>query len=324
MPDKSFSDLADSVTSRGLCRLCGACALICPVDVIRVSSTRAELVGECISCGLCSAVCPVINEPPVFKPKKIVLARPKVIPPRFKTCGTTTTILSQLLSRAAVDAVLVSRMEGEARPHSYLAGTIDAVRAAGGANYFSFGHLHALKQPLKEGKRIAVVGVGCCVEGLRHVTSKSRAYSKLVKCSIGVFCSAQLDRERTLSLLEDRGISASQVDSINIKGGRAHVKRVGGSELAVGLSELDTAKRRCCAFCLDLDNFSADISVGEMGSPDGSVILLARTGIGEEVLDLSRDALQIQEATDEVLLKVRATISKKSNSLAKLRRAEST
>jgi ferredoxin len=73
MSSKAFSDLADSVTSRGLCRLCGACALICPVDVIRVSPAKAELVGECISCGLCSAVCPVINGTAVFKPRKIVL-----------------------------------------------------------------------------------------------------------------------------------------------------------------------------------------------------------------------------------------------------------
>jgi coenzyme F420-reducing hydrogenase beta subunit len=322
MPNKSFSDLADSVTSRGLCRLCGACALICPVDVIRVSQARAELVGECISCGLCSAVCPVINEPPVFKPRKIVLARPKESPPKFKTCGATTTILSQLLSQGMVDAVLVSRMESEASPRSYLARTTGDVRAAGGANYFSFGHIHALKQPIKEGRRIATVGVGCCIEGLRHVMSKSKVYSKSAGCSIGVFCSAQLDRERTLSLLEDRGVSANQVASINIRGGRAHIAKEGGGELAVSLSELDQAKRRCCAFCLDVDNVSADVSIGEMGAPDGFVILLARTEIGEEILNLSKDVLQMREATDEVLLKARAAIARKSNSLAKIKRTE--
>jgi coenzyme F420-reducing hydrogenase beta subunit len=322
MPSKAFSDLADSVTSRGLCRLCGACALICPVDVIRVSPAKAELVGECISCGLCSAVCPVINEPPVFKPRKIMLAKPKESPPRFKTCGTTTTILSQLLSRGAVDAVLVSRMEGEVSPHSYLASSTGEVRAAGGVNYFSFGHLQALKQPMKEGKRIAVVGVGCCIEGLRHVASKSRAYSKSAKYSIGVFCSAQLDRERMLGLLEDRGVSANQVTSIDIRGARARIAREAGGELVVSLSELNAAKRRCCAFCLDLDNVSADISIGEMGAPDGFVVLLARTEAGEEILDLSKDVLQMREVTDEVLLKAHAAVSRKSNSLAKLRRAE--
>jgi coenzyme F420-reducing hydrogenase beta subunit len=322
MPSKSFSDLADSVTSRGLCRLCGACALICPVDVIHVSPTNAELVGECISCGLCSAVCPVINEVPVFKPRKIVLARPKESPPKFKTCGATTTILSQLLSRGAVDTVLVSRMEGEVSPHSYLASSTGDVRSAGGANYFSFSHLQALKQPMKEGKRIATVGVGCCIEGLRHVMSKSKAYSKSARCSIGVFCSAQLDRERMLSLLEDRGVSANQVASINIRGGRARIAKEGGGELMVNLSELDPAKRRCCAFCLDVDNVSADVSIGEMGAPDGFIILLARTETGEEILDLSKDVLQMREATDEVLLKARATIARKSDSLAKIRRTE--
>ncbi|HYA21787.1 MAG TPA: Coenzyme F420 hydrogenase/dehydrogenase, beta subunit C-terminal domain, partial [Thermoproteota archaeon] len=248
MPGKPFSNLADLVTSRGLCRVCGACALICPVDVIRVSPAEAELVGECISCGLCSAVCPVINETPALEPRRIVLAKPRESPPKFKTCGTTTTILSQLLSRGAVDVVLVSGMEAGALPHSYLAGTIDEVQAAGGANYFSFGHIYSLKQPMKEGKRAAVVGVGCCIEGLRQVMSRSRAYSRSVRYSIGVFCSAQLDRDRTLSLLKDRGVLADQVASINIKGGRAHIAEETGGELTASLSELDVAKRRCCAF----------------------------------------------------------------------------
>ena len=90
----------------------------------------------------------------------------------------------------------------------------------------------------------------------------------------------------------------------------------------VNLSELDPAKRRCCAFCLDVDNVSADVSIGEMGAPDGFIILLARTETGEEILDLSKDVLQMREATDEVLLKARATIARKSDSLAKIRRTE--
>ena len=318
MPGKAFSDLADSVISRGLCRVCGACSLICPVDVIHVSQAKAELVGECISCGLCSAVCPVINETSVLKPRRIVLAKPKESPPKFKTCGTTTTILSQLLSRGVVDAVLVSRMETGAIPHSYLASTTSEVKAAGGADYFSFGHIHALKQPMKEGKRVAVVGVGCCIEGLHHVMSKSRAYSKSAKYNIGVFCSAQLDRDRTLELLEGRGFPVNQVASINIKGGRARITKETGGELTVSLSELDVAKRRCCSFCLNVENINADLSIGEMGAPDGSVIVIVRTEAGEEILDQVADALETREVTEEVLQKANATVARKSASLSKL------
>lgn len=315
---KSFSDLEDLVTARGLCRLCGACALICPVDVIRVSSLKAELVGNCISCGLCLAVCPVTNQRPILEPRKIWLAKPKVRPPRFKTCGVTTVLLSSLLSNDAVDGVLVSRMDRGLLPVSYLATSKEEVEAAGGANYFSSGHLYRLRDPLKEGKRLAVVGVGCCIEGVHHILAKARIYTKSLKYTVGLFCSSQLDRELTLCLLRERGISPEKIRTVNIKRGIVRIGLDDGRQLRVELPLFSAARRRGCSFCPNVQNSCADLSIGEFGAPDGHVIVAVRTEAGEDALRLAGEALDLEPAPGDVMSSARGVELRKSRSLSKV------
>jgi len=314
---KSFSELEDLVTARGLCRLCGACALICPVDVIRVSSHKAELVGDCISCGLCLAVCPVTNQPPALEPRRIWLAKPKVEPPRFKTCGVTTVVLSSLLDRDAVDGVLVSRMGRGIVPASYLATSREEVEAAGGANYFSSGHLHCLRNPLKEGKRLAVVGVGCCIEGVRHVLARTRIYAKSLKYTLGLFCSSQLDREMVSLLLREQSIPPEKVRAVNIKRGLVRIGLDDGRNFRFELPLFGAAKRRGCSFCLNVQNSCADLSVGELGAPDGRVIVVVRTKAGEDMLRLAGDALDLEPAPANVMSSALAVELRKSRSLSK-------
>jgi len=276
-------------------------------------------VGDCTSCGLCLAVCPVLNDAPRFEARKILLARPKHPPPKFKTCGAVTSILISLLDAEAVDGALVSKMDVEAKPISYFATTRHEITSAGGANYFSFGHLYPLRSPLKQGKRVATVGVGCSIEGVRHVASRSRRLSQLMRYNIGLFCSAQLDREITLQALQGRGITPNQLRSINIKKGFARVASLNGRELAIRLSDLGPAKRRGCAFCLNLANSAADISVGEMGAPDGFTILVVRNATGQEVLDIASEGLEMKEAPHDILSEMERTLAKKAASLVKFR-----
>lgn len=42
-----------------VCIHCGACASVCPLDVIEVSNSWVRLVGECSNCGLCAKICPM-------------------------------------------------------------------------------------------------------------------------------------------------------------------------------------------------------------------------------------------------------------------------
>lgn len=41
------------------CIRCGACASVCPVNVIEVSDVQVRVEKGCTNCGLCERVCPV-------------------------------------------------------------------------------------------------------------------------------------------------------------------------------------------------------------------------------------------------------------------------
>jgi electron transport complex protein RnfB len=41
------------------CLRCGACAAICPLNVIEVSDTLARITTGCNNCGLCIRACPL-------------------------------------------------------------------------------------------------------------------------------------------------------------------------------------------------------------------------------------------------------------------------
>ncbi len=43
----------------GKCVRCGACASVCPVNVIEVLDTRIRVLEGCTNCAICVKVCPV-------------------------------------------------------------------------------------------------------------------------------------------------------------------------------------------------------------------------------------------------------------------------
>lgn len=45
--------------NRGLCFNCGACASVCPFDLINVMERKVTVDDGCPDCGLCVDACPV-------------------------------------------------------------------------------------------------------------------------------------------------------------------------------------------------------------------------------------------------------------------------
>ncbi len=292
MSAKHFSELDQQVIKPDLCRHCGACALICPVDVIGMKENGACLLGECVSCGLCLQVCPVLNQHRELPVSEAFLMRPISEVPGSKTCGVVSTIASCLLKEGRVDAVLVSKMDVDMQEKSYLARSQSQVYEAAGANYFSKGHLTALREAVKKGERVAVIGTGCCIEGARLIGKISPKYASSMPYLLGLFCTSQLEQNTVRGILEKNAIDPSTVESINIRGGIVAVRDLHGRSNRLELSEMSLARRASCSYCFDLDNSTADLSFGEMGAPTGYVITLVRTGAGREAVELSRERLQ--------------------------------
>ncbi len=313
-----FSDLNSRVITKGLCRYCGACALICPVDVIAIGEAGASLAGGCVSCGLCLRVCPVLRMLPEVPIQEGFLARPVSKVPGSKTCGVVTEVCCALLEEDKVDAVLVSRLHPGLQERSYLARSTREIREAAGANYFSRGHLHFMKEAVKKGEIVAVIGTGCCVEGARLISSISNRHSALLPYKLGLFCSSQLDSAVMRKVLLKNGIDPPTVNCINIRGRSISIGSSLGRADNLTLAEISAAKRPSCSYCYDLDNWAADISFGEMGAPEGYVIVFVRTKSGKEIVELSEQRLESIPIPPEVLEevgKVKSSKRAKANSL---------
>lgn len=320
MRGAQFSDLQSRVIAKGLCRYCGACALICPVDVIVIGNVGPSLAGRCVSCGLCLRVCPVLTMLPELPIQEGFLARPSSKVPGSKTCGLVTEVSCALLEEGKVDAVLVSKLDAGFRESSYLARSTEEIREAAGANYFSRGHLLFMKEAIKRDERVAVIGTGCCIEATRLITSISGRHSALLPYKLGLFCSSQLDSAVMSKILLRNGIDPSAVRSINIRSRTASIASSLGHSSRLTLAEISTAKRSSCSHCYDLDNWAADISFGEMGAPPGYVIVLIRSRSGREIIELSErrfERIPIPPEVFEEFSKVKSRKHVEADSLEK-------
>lgn len=47
------------VVDASICMLCGACASVCPLNLIEVSDTQMKVRDGCIYCNLCVKACPM-------------------------------------------------------------------------------------------------------------------------------------------------------------------------------------------------------------------------------------------------------------------------
>lgn len=57
--NKQFSDLEFDVIDVGSCTSCGACAAVCPVDIVRFKEERPYIIAECKKgCNSCYVACP--------------------------------------------------------------------------------------------------------------------------------------------------------------------------------------------------------------------------------------------------------------------------
>ena len=123
---KQFTELEFEVIDVGSCTSCGACAAVCPIDIIRFEDERPYIIGECEKdCNLCYIACPRTFLPSdyieehidfVNKEKDPVLgryeriyaakAKDRAIAENAQDGGAVTALLKYLLDNNIVDAVL--------------------------------------------------------------------------------------------------------------------------------------------------------------------------------------------------------------------------
>jgi len=165
---------------------------------------------------------------------------------------------------------------------------VEVVEAAG-TKYTPSPTLVGVRSAVKEydKRRVAVVGTPCQMRGLRRIETGAYVESSIagaVDLAIGLFCMETFNHHSLMEFLEEEGIDASKVTKFDIKRGRFIAYQDGEVAYKVKLGKIKGLVRPCCHHCDDFAAEFADISIGNVGSPDGWSTVIVRTERGEEAL----------------------------------------
>lgn len=302
---------------------CGACISVCPSGCIVFSGNGPEQEGECSECGTCLSVCPGLGSP-LKELDKFVFGREKTededkngfgiyisdrnlvaadneIFENGYTGGKISATLIYMLEKGLIDAAIVSRW-GNASPHPWvswpvLATTRDDIMKSAGSKYVFSPNLALLKDLEKqpEIENIAVVGLGCHLQGLRKLQNEGERYASLVdkiKYTFGLYCGSPMVRKEDLVQYVATlcGVEAGEILTIDFKrvseafdvafylsldNGREVEKKIHLMELFNTLAGIKRWPR--CGFCTDYSAELSDISFGGVHvtcrTPEGEAII---------------------------------------------------
>ncbi|UCH57466.1 MAG: Coenzyme F420 hydrogenase/dehydrogenase, beta subunit C-terminal domain [Candidatus Bathyarchaeota archaeon] len=307
---KIFGHLMTDVIRKGTCVSCGACAAVCPVNSIELRDGTPTLVGLCVACQMCYWNCPIAvfdvtgMEEEVFGRARTeeeaaigvhqticaVQAKDGEILGRAQDGGAVSAILCQFLADGG-DGAVVTGVEDDrpwaARP--LVVSSKEEVLKGAGTKYTSSPTLVGVGSAVYEyaKEKIAVVGTPCQMRGLRKIETGDRSDARIkdaVALRIGVFCMETFAYPSFMEYLKKEGVDASIVDKFEIKSGRFIAHQEGEVVHDVKLGTVKELVRACCHTCGDFTAEFSDLSVGNVGSPDGWSTVIVRNEIGEKIL----------------------------------------
>ena len=326
------------VVDKGLCTFCGACLASCPRRVLVPIDESLFLAAYkytsrywCFSCGVCYDQCPLTAfstdeaESKLFgrpreKGEELGIHRGYYVAHSTRSDilnvaqdgGVVTSILAYALKSEKVDCSIVSgtREDSPWKPWPMAVTTYDDLIRSAGSKYTPSPVLYGLIPAVNRyGKhKIAVVGTPCNIWGIRKMQiSRHRLFnSKLaeaVKLTIGIFCLEAYTYAKLIRYIQDQGIDQKAVSRFEIREGR-FIANIGERKaIDVPVKNLKTLARECCHHCTDYAAELADISVGGVGCPHGSSIVILRSEEGEELFKEARNAgfLEYREISEDSL-----------------------
>ena len=341
MQEDSFAQLKTQVIDTKLCFFCGQCCAVCSTGCISFKEEGPELDGECVACGQCIEACPGLGVPlkkldvqvfgreqtaeetqkglGIYISDRNLVSADAEIQEKGYTGGKLTATLAYLLDKREIDAAIVSRW-GEASPYPWvswpvIAATREDVIKGAGSKYVFSPNLMVLSEVAEREdiKAVALVGLGCHIQGLRKLTHLGEPYANLAKkvtYAFGLYCGSPNRGKKDFydyisKLFDVSGQNIAHVDfkriskeldiefRLGLKNGESRVKQMNLMELFGVLGPYPRWPR--CTFCTDYSAEYADISFG------GSHIT-CRTSKGEDLINrVVADGWLIPKEADAML-----------------------
>jgi coenzyme F420 hydrogenase subunit beta len=317
---KCFEDLKGEVIDGNLCSMCRGCVTFCSastLEAISILEGKPDYVNEqnCLKCGICYAICPRTStleaslrerfgySLPAGSYKSVYSLRSTDLQIQ-EVCtdgGFVTGFLKYMMDEKLIDSALVSRREGLWNSQPMVAMSFKYLLKAAGSSLSVSSSLEdmniyttyipsllALKGLGDFPTRLAVIGTPCQITTIRKMQLLKIVPSNIVGFAVGLFCYENFNfTEEGKRTLEDKlDLNLSDVYKINIKDAFIATLKSGESR-RLDLDDLHDLVRSECLPCLDFANWTADVSVGGLGSRDGYTTVLARSNQSKGMIERS-------------------------------------
>ncbi|MFX1512254.1 MAG: Coenzyme F420 hydrogenase/dehydrogenase, beta subunit C-terminal domain [Promethearchaeota archaeon] len=290
----NFATLRNQVIQVGICTECGACIASCPEKALEFVNGRPKLVGRCTSCSVCYNQCPrtiTIPDDLTGEYKSAWTGRALLPEIKGQDGGIVTGLLLYLLKENMVDGVIVTVKHKEKpwMPVPKIITTPEELLESTGSVYTHCSTVPKLVEAIEGGMNsIAFVGTPCNIDAVHKMQTSPvglvRLFMRANILKIGLFCMDTFEYDKLTDFISAYGVSVDSIKKMTIKKGKFHVYHGEDGEMEWKIHEMDHLRSTSCHYCTDLTSEHADISVGSVGSKDGYSTILARSGIGYEII----------------------------------------
>ena len=295
------NNLYEPTIDFSLCNNCDVCLKVCPGNEVNFKTLNIETFGKESENTLIGNY---IN---------IYTGHSLDHNTRFNSSsgGLVTQLLGFMLKEKFVDGVVVIKNDKNIlEPYPVLTNDINEVYEAKGSKYCPVPVNSILKEIMNRAGKFVVVGLPCHIQGIRKAMQINKSLSNKIIC-FGLICNHAPNSDATKLLLKKFNIKIDDVKKINWRGngwaGGVIANMTNGEERFIPLPLAWKTLNRPefwslrCTTCTDTLCELADISFGDAWLPKfmstdkiGTSIVVSRTKIGDEILNLACNSNEIK------------------------------
>ena len=342
---KSQKFLKRYVLDEGLCTGCGACAGLCPYQVIY--HDRTIQLHQCdLENGKCYAFCP--RTATDFAALKELLFETDDLTPEIGAVkgyyfsqatdpelrkiaqhgATVTALLELALAEGLIDSAIVSTRDQEFMQNGAIVSDRGGLRKNAGSKFTVSPTVTAFNQLVTEDEgNIGLVATPCQALVLAKMKLVKEDNPKIdqLKLVVGLYCGWTLSAEKYTKLLLEKNISLESITKMDIPAGKNILELfTNNGAKSIPFDEVQDCIREACHYCLDSTAEYADVSVGSARFAGNWEDvrhwnqLIVRTEKGRELVELAvkKGVLEVREAPAASLKELKkAAIKKKKEAL---------